>query len=112
LSINNPCFIRVQSVAKKSIAPIASNARRLCQNHPRRRPSPGRVAASRQSAAFSPFILFSDGGFLPKAATGKISFNARPHPGLLPPPSLRCGATSRGEGENIGSLLVGGKPSG
>ncbi len=31
----------------------------------------------------------------------KNSFNVRPHPGLLPPPSLRCGATSRGEGETF-----------
>ena len=67
----NPCFIRVQSVAKKTIAPNASNARRPCQTPSRRRPSPGRVAASRQSAAFFLLNFFSDGGFLPKAATAK-----------------------------------------
>ena len=32
----------------------------------------------------SPSFYFSDGGFLPKAATAKIGFNARPHPNLLP----------------------------
>jgi hypothetical protein len=51
---------------------------------------------------FSPLFYFSDGGFLPKAATTKISFNTRPHPGLLPP----------GEGVAVGSFLISGKLSG
>jgi hypothetical protein len=41
-------IIRVQSVAKKTIAPNASNPPTLCfgVTSPRRRPSPGRVATN------------------------------------------------------------------
>jgi hypothetical protein len=47
---------------------------RLCLRRARR----SGVSAERR------ILRFSDGGFLPKAATAEISFNVRPHPGLLP----------------------------